>query len=203
MPPISVIIPCYNVENYIDRCVKSLINQSIGVENLELIFVNDASTDGTLTKLQNWEQTYPENIMVITYEENLRQGGARNVGLQYATGEYIGFVDSDDWIEPDMYELLYSIAKQKDFDQVCGKYMRNFSEEDSMPDDSNANDREYHFPQKGGYYINNADDFGNVGEKEVLRYPYSAGVLLLIMKFIFLKSWHMRTITGVLFYLCI
>ncbi len=64
---ISVIVPCYNVENYIDRCMNSLISQTIGLDDLEIILVNDASTDGTLSLLQEWEKEYPDNIMVITY----------------------------------------------------------------------------------------------------------------------------------------
>lgn len=72
MALISVIIPCYNVEEYIDRCMESLANQTIKIENLEIILVNDASTDGTLDKLYEWEQRFPENIVVVTYEKNIR-----------------------------------------------------------------------------------------------------------------------------------
>lgn len=88
MALISIIVPCYNVENYIDRCVSSLVSQTIGIENLEIILVNDASRDNTLFKLYEWEKKYPDSIMVITYDENIRQGGARNVGLSYATSDY-------------------------------------------------------------------------------------------------------------------
>lgn len=122
---ISIIVPCYNVENYIDRCMESLVNQTIGIDNLEIILVNDASTDDTLAHLQEWEREYPDNIMVITYDENLRQGGARNVGLSYARGEYIGFVDSDDWIEPVMYEALYKALTETDSDLARCKYIRD------------------------------------------------------------------------------
>ena len=62
---ISVIIPCYNVEAYIDRCLESIMSQSIGLEHLEVILVNDASTDQTLEKLYQWEQNFAENIMVM------------------------------------------------------------------------------------------------------------------------------------------
>lgn len=77
MAEISVIIPCYNVEKYIDRCLESITAQTIGLDMLEIILINDGSTDNTLDKLYRWERLFPENIMVITYEENLRQGEQR------------------------------------------------------------------------------------------------------------------------------
>ena len=111
---ISIIIPCYNVEGVVDRCLNSIVNQSIGLQCLEIILVNDASTDRTYDKLCEWEQRYPENIMVINCQENGKQGTARNIGLSYATGQYIGFVDSDDWIEETMYEILYQAIIEYD-----------------------------------------------------------------------------------------
>lgn len=124
MALISIIVPCYNVEQYIDDCLNTLVHQTIGVKNLEIILVNDASTDHTLDKLYGWEKQYPEQILVVTYERNIRQGGARNIGLQYATSEYIGFVDADDWIELDMYEILYLKMKMQDYDMVRCKFIR-------------------------------------------------------------------------------
>ena len=108
---ISVIIPCYNVEKWIDRCVRSLVCQSIGIENLELIFVDDASTDCTVDRLKKWEKRFPDSILLITCEVNGKQGRARNIGISYASAPYIGFVDADDWIEEDMYALLYQYAE--------------------------------------------------------------------------------------------
>ena len=124
MPLLSVIIPCYNVEKYIDRCMETVTNQTIRIENLELILVNDASTDGTLDKLYEWERKFPENIMVITYDKNIRQGGARNIGIQYASAEYIGFVDSDDWVELDAFERLYEKTKERKYHKISGRFIR-------------------------------------------------------------------------------
>lgn len=107
MKKISVIIPCYNVASYIDRCLTSIIAQTIGINNLEIICIDDASTDDTWGYLQRWEQKFPENILLIRQEVNRRQGTARNIGLQYASAEWIAFVDADDWLEPDCFELLY------------------------------------------------------------------------------------------------
>lgn len=112
MEKISIIVPCYNVEKQIDRCVNSIVNQTIGLEALEIILVNDASSDRTYSKLCEWEKKFPENIVVINCKENMRQGGARNIGLSYASGDYIGFVDSDDWIDAEMYETLYRAIKE-------------------------------------------------------------------------------------------
>lgn len=121
---ISIIIPCYNVEKYIDRCIQSLVNQTIGIDNLECIFVDDASTDKTMDKLAQWEEKYPESIMIIHCEENKKQGAARNIGLGYAGAPYIGFVDSDDYVSLDMYEKLYEKAADYDCDVVAGLFVR-------------------------------------------------------------------------------
>lgn len=105
---ISIIIPCYNVEKYINRCFDSLLNQTIGLDKLEIIFIDDCSTDGTWDRLTAIEASYPESVMIIHCDKNGHIGTARNIGLQHASAPYIGFVDSDDWIEPDMYEKLYN-----------------------------------------------------------------------------------------------
>lgn len=123
---ISIIIPCYNVEKYINRCFDTLKCQTLGIENMEIIFVNDASTDHTLDYLMEYEKEYPESVMVINFTENSRQGTARNVALDYATAPYIGYVDSDDWVEPDMFEkMLHTIQKYNcDFVQCQWDYAR-------------------------------------------------------------------------------
>lgn len=115
---ISIIIPCYNVEQYLDRCFNSLKNQTLGFEQMELIFVNDASTDGTLEKLTALESQYPENIIVINFTENRRQGTARNVALEYASAPYIGYVDSDDWVDTTMFKKMLSAIEKYDCDFV-------------------------------------------------------------------------------------
>lgn len=118
MKKISVIVPCYNAERYIEKCLSSLESQTIGINNLEIILVNDASTDVTGNFLEQFEQKHPEDVMVIHLEQNCKQGGARNVGLSYASGEYVIFLDADDWIEADFYEELYDIATKHDTDIV-------------------------------------------------------------------------------------
>jgi glycosyltransferase involved in cell wall biosynthesis len=91
---------------------------------MELIFVDDASTDGTLEKLRQWEEKYPEQILLIPCTQNRKQGAARNIGMQYATGEYIGFVDSDDYVALEMYQRLYETAKEQQCDVTACLFVR-------------------------------------------------------------------------------
>jgi len=131
MKKVSVIIPCYNVISTIDGCMQCLIDQTIGIDNLEIILVDDASTDTTLEKLCQWEERYPESIMVIHCEENGKPGQARNIGLQYASADYIGYMDDDDWIHPTMYESLYNIAIEQECELViCQSVRQNFIQQD-------------------------------------------------------------------------
>ncbi len=125
MMKISVIIPCYNVSAYIDRCLQSVMEQTIGVEELEIICVDDCSTDDTVAKLLSWENRYPKNILVVRSEQNGRQGTARNIGLSYATSDWIAFVDSDDWLEPDYLEKLFCIADGSGYDLVICDSVRD------------------------------------------------------------------------------
>ena len=124
MKKISIIIPCYNVDKYVDQCVESLISQTMDLEMMELIFVDDASSDNTVKRLEKWEKRYPDSIMIICCEQNGRQGTARNIGLNYASGEYIGFVDADDYVDRSMFQKLYDIAIKEDCQVVCGLFDR-------------------------------------------------------------------------------
>lgn len=122
---ISIIIPCYNAEQYLDRCLLSLVNQTIDLNKLEIICVNDASTDGTWDKLCSWERRYPENLLLVDCEKNGKLGRARNIGLSYATGDYIAFLDADDWMELDSYERLYWIMQQYQCEIVAFQFVRD------------------------------------------------------------------------------
>lgn len=132
MKKVSVIIPCFNAVKWLPQCFLSLVGQTIGMESLELIFVNDASTDDgkTWEMLCELESAYPLSIAVINLTENRRQGGARNEGLKYASGEYVAFVDADDWIEPDLFEKVYDRAKEIDADIVQFNYYYTLNQPD-------------------------------------------------------------------------
>ena len=124
MKRVSVIIPCHNAVQCLPKCFLSLVNQSMGMNDIELIFVDDASEDAgrTWEMLQDFERAYPESIMAIQLAENMRQGGARNVALTYATGEYIAFVDADDFVREDFLKKAYEIARSTDADMVQFEY---------------------------------------------------------------------------------
>lgn len=119
-PLISVIVPVYNVEPYIKKCIESILNQTHS--NLELILVDDGSPDASGAICDEYAKQDPR-IMVI-HQENTGQAGARNHGISVAKGEYIGFVDSDDWIAPDMYQVMLESMERNDCDiVVCGRYV--------------------------------------------------------------------------------
>lgn len=124
MKKVSVIIPCHNATEWMPKCFLSLVQQSIGIENLELIFVDDASDDEgrTWAMLEEFEHAYPESIIIIHLKENLRQGGARNTALTYASGEYLAFVDADDFVAENFLEEVYQRAVNTDADIVQFEY---------------------------------------------------------------------------------
>ena len=117
---ISVIVPIYNAESTLERCIDSILAQTYS--NLEIILINDGSKDNSYQICKDYMEKY-DNIKVFS-KENGGLAEARNVGVQYATGEYIGFVDSDDWIVEDAYELLYKCLKQENADIACGKIVK-------------------------------------------------------------------------------
>lgn len=118
MKKVSVIIPVYNVENYLRKCLDSLVNQTL--KDIEIIVVNDGTTDNSQEIIDEYVKKYPKKVVSVI-QENGGQGTARNTGLLYAKGEYIGYVDSDDYVEENMYEELYKKAKVDDSDIViCG-----------------------------------------------------------------------------------
>lgn len=129
---ISVIIPCYNVKDMVSECLDSIVDQTIGLEHLEIILVDDASTDETVSVLKKYEEKYPDNIMLVLCKKNGRQGTARNIGLSYATGDFISFVDFDDWIHPDMYKVLVDIMNKNECDVVQFRYMETKDKPEEM-----------------------------------------------------------------------
>lgn len=116
-PKISVIVPVYNVELYLKRCLDSIINQTLS--DIEIICVNDGSTDNSVNILDEYAQK--DDRIKIVSQVNAGLSAARNTGLKYVSGEYISFIDSDDWIDLDFYEKMYQSAVETNSDiAVCG-----------------------------------------------------------------------------------
>ena len=125
MKKVRIIIPVWGVEKYVSKCLDSLVNQTL--EDIEIIVVNDGSPDNSQKIIDEYVKKHPDKVKSYI-KENGGQGSARNYGIEVSTGEYIGFVDSDDFVELDMFEKLYNKAKQDKSDiVVCGSY--NVSED--------------------------------------------------------------------------
>lgn len=117
---ISVIIPVYNIENYLSRCIESILNQTY--KNWEAIFINDGSTDNSLNILEKYQKK--DNRIKIINKKNEGSGAARNDGIENSNGEYIAFLDSDDWYENNFLEKLYKNLKENNSDiAMCNPKM--------------------------------------------------------------------------------
>lgn len=119
---ISVIIPVYNAENFIDKCIQSVLNQTI--KGIQIILINDGSTDESKKKCEFWKNLH-KNITLIN-KDNEGQGEARNIGLNLAKGKYIFFLDADDYLPNNSLEILYNNISKKKCDVVCGTSLSVF-----------------------------------------------------------------------------
>ena len=115
IPKVSVIVPVYNVENYLAKCLDSLVNQSL--QNIEIIVVNDGSKDGSESIIHQYSSKYPSKIKSFT-KENGGLSDARNFGIDKATGDYLGFVDSDDCVSETMFEEMLNLAEKNGAEMV-------------------------------------------------------------------------------------
>ena len=115
---VSVIVPVYNVKKYLGKCIDSIINQTY--KNLEIILVDDGSTDGSEVICDEYKQK--DDRIIVIHKENGGLSDARNAGIDISTGDYIGFVDSDDYIDPDFYDILVNNIRKYDADISCCRY---------------------------------------------------------------------------------
>lgn len=120
MTKVSIIVPVYNVEKYLKRCLDSLVNQTL--KDIEIICINDGSTDGSLAILDEYVRN--DDRVVVINQENSGQSVARNRGIDVAKGEYLGFVDSDDWVSEDYFEKLHNSAIQNNAEIAVGGIIR-------------------------------------------------------------------------------
>lgn len=125
---ISVIVPVYKVEPYLDRCVRSIVEQTY--TDLEIILVDDGSPDNCPAICDAWAER--DSRVKVIHKQNGGLSDARNAGMDIATGEYIGFVDSDDWIAPEMYQILYNML-QRDQSDIAACGIKMFWEDDTPP----------------------------------------------------------------------
>jgi glycosyltransferase involved in cell wall biosynthesis len=130
-PKVSVIIPVYNTELYLHRCLDSVINQTL--RNIEIICIDDGSTNKSLDIVNEYADKYARRMadgvrLVLITQKNKGAGIARNMGIKIAKGEYLGFVDSDDWIDLNYYEKLYAAAKQQQADLARTLQLRHYAD---------------------------------------------------------------------------
>lgn len=129
---ISVIIPTYNAENYLKDCIDSLINQTLGFDNIEVILVDDQSTDSTQDILNDFSAKY-ENVVTIFNKDNSGSPSKpRNIGIQNATSDYIMFMDNDDYYYPEMCEVMYRNIVNENADIVTCRFIFNKNNEESI-----------------------------------------------------------------------
>lgn len=115
MPKVSIVVPIYNMEDYLERCLKSLSEQTL--QEIEILMVNDGSKDNSINIAKKYQEEFPDKFRYFE-KENGGLSDARNYGMKYVTGEYTAFLDSDDYVENDTYELLYNKAILSDADYV-------------------------------------------------------------------------------------
>jgi len=120
---VSVIIPVFNAQDYLERCLDSVLKQTL--KEIQVICIDDCSSDNSFEILKNYA-VKDSRIECFKNEKNIGQGLTRNRGLDLAQGEFVAFVDCDDWIEPEMYEILYSKNEIGNFDLICCNLVSNF-----------------------------------------------------------------------------
>lgn len=123
-PLISIIIPVYNAGKFLDKCLKSIFLQTLN--NFEVILINDGSEDNSYEIMLKYKQKYKDKIKIIS-QGNMGISVARNMGISQSKGEYIAFVDSDDFVDPDYLQLLYKNAKKNNADISCCNYYKYFN----------------------------------------------------------------------------
>ncbi len=138
MDKISVIIPCYNAEEYIGKALESLEKQTYGIENLEIIVVDDISTDDSVEIVELFQEKYKDNVLLLKNDKKLLAGGSRNRGIDICTGDYIFFLDADDWLELDAFERMHKVALEYQCDLVQGEVKHYINQEVQAKEGNNS-----------------------------------------------------------------
>ena len=133
---VSIIVPVYNSQSYLKECIKSLLSQTL--KEIEIILINDGSTDNSLQILSNFALK-DSRIKIISKENNTGMSDARNLGLEISNGEFIGFVDSDDFVQKETFEIAYKAAKKDNIDVVEFKNINFYERKQNKPKIINNN----------------------------------------------------------------
>ena len=138
-PILSIIIPFYNVEQYIAQCLDSVYRQDIPEEEYEVICVDDCSPDNSIAIVEEYAKKH-DNLVIVRNQYNRKLGGARNAGMEVANGKYIWFIDSDDFIEENCFKKLLSIAENEDLEMLHFNYAEypNVMLPERRPDDTDV-----------------------------------------------------------------
>lgn len=163
-PAISIVIPVYNAEKYLEDCMDAILGQTF--QDYEILCINDGSQDGSLNILHQYEEKYPAFIHVCS-QENQGQAAARNVGVDKAIGEYIAFLDADDLIEKDYFEVLYTAAKEQDSEMVICSYEK-FDNDGNIILRRNTKDWEVQFGN-GLTHVFQYSPWGKLISREMLK----------------------------------
>lgn len=174
-PKISIIVPVYQVEKYLKKCVESILTQTY--QNFELILVDDGSTDKSPEICDEFAK-FDDRIVVI-HKNNEGVSVARNIGLDIAKGEYIGFVDGDDYIAPDMYEMLLTRILKDGSDMACCNYLQVDENNKPIPNQElplqdgclNAQEAIQYFILYGAYYVAPCNKLCKKNIYQTLRFP--------------------------------
>ena len=128
IPKISIIVPIYNVNKYLRQCMNSIVNQTL--KNIEIICINDGSTDNSLEIIMEYIQ---DNRIIIINKSNSGYGNSMNQGIEFASGKYIGIVESDDFVDINMFGFLYNFTENGNIDMVRSDYFTYFNEHEINP----------------------------------------------------------------------
>lgn len=165
-PYFSIIIPVYNSERYLQQCLQSVSLQSF--KDYQLILVNDGSTDTSLAMCEAYQEIHSNKDIVIVSQSNCGVSMARNAGLDYATGKYIVFLDSDDWLEDNILEYVYNM-RDEDIDCFVGMFKSKFETENAIPIFTERMDSSY---------------IDRLSQNEVLRYFHHLRLIMTVWRFI-------------------
>lgn len=189
MPLVSVIIPVYNAEKYLKKCLDSVLEQTF--QDFEIIAVNDGSTDGSEKILVEYGEKYPEKIKVYS-KENSGQSGTRNMAMEKACGKYIAFLDSDDYIEKHYLEILVEAAEKNKSDMVCSGQKRvdaegNILSEVRYQNFKNGNSMRRRLNISGKLYLRSYLEMHNITFAEGKKYednPFNLVAMFLAKNFV-------------------